>query len=257
MVKYNMVSIVIPVYNAEKYIAETIMSVLAQTYPDWELILVDDCSTDGSVACINEVLLVVPDKVRERIKVISKEKNEGAAAARNAGLQAAKGRYLAFLDGDDLWLADKLEKQLAFMEKTGAAFSFTGYEFGDERAVGNGKAVHVPPTLNYRGALSRTVISTITVLFDMTVIDKDLLEMPSIKSEDTATWWRILRNGHTAYGLDEVTAIYRRYPHSLSADKLEAVRRIWYLYRHQEGLGLLDSLWNFVFWAVRATLRRM
>ncbi|MDR0220626.1 MAG: glycosyltransferase [Lachnospiraceae bacterium] len=252
-----MVSIVIPVYNAEKYIAETIKSVLAQTYTDWELILVDDGSADESVARIAEVLLVVPDKVRGRIQVIRKEKNEGAAAARNAGLYLAKGRYLAFLDGDDLWLPDKLAKQLAFMEKTGAAFSFTGYEFGDENAAPSGKVVHVPPTLDYRGALSRTVISTITVLFDVSVLGKELLEMPSIKSEDTATWWRILRNGHTAHGLDEVTAIYRRYPRSLSADKLEAVRRIWRLYRHQEGLGLCYSLWNLAFWAVRATLRRI
>jgi teichuronic acid biosynthesis glycosyltransferase TuaG len=252
-----MVSIVIPVYNAEKYIAETIKSVLAQTYSDWELILVDDGSTDETIARITDVLLVVPDKVREHIYVIHKEQNEGAAAARNTGLHKAKGRYLAFLDGDDLWLADKLEKQLAFMEKTGAAFSFTGYEFGDEKAVSTGRAVHVPPTLNYREALSRTVISTITVLFDMTVISKELLEMPPIKSEDTATWWRILRSGHTAYGLDEVTAIYRRYPHSLSADKLEAIRRIWNLYRRQEGLGLPYSLWNLAFWAVRAAWRRI
>jgi teichuronic acid biosynthesis glycosyltransferase TuaG len=252
-----MVSIVIPVYNAEKYIAATIKSVLSQTYSDWELILVDDGSTDESVARIAEVLLLVPDQVRGRIQLICQEQNRGAAAARNAGLRAAKGRYLAFLDGDDLWLAEKLEKQLAFMERTGAAFSFTGYEFGDENACGSGKVVHVPPTLSYRQALSRTVISTITVLFDLTAIGKELLEMPAIKSEDTATWWRILKSGHTAYGLDEVTAIYRRYPRSLSADKLEAVRRIWNLYRRQEGLGLLYSTWNFVFWAVRATLRRV
>jgi teichuronic acid biosynthesis glycosyltransferase TuaG len=251
-----MVSIVIPVYNAEKYIAATIKSVLAQTYSDWELILVDDGSTDGSVACIAEVLLVVPDKVRERIYVIRKEENEGAAAARNTGRSAAKGRYLAFLDGDDLWLPDKLEKQLAFMERTGAAFSFTGYEFGDENAVGSGKVVHVPPILDYRKALSRTIIFTSTVFFDTAVIDKELLEMPKVKSEDTATWWRILRSGHNACGLDEVTVIYRRPPRSLSADKLEAVRRIWRLYR-REGFGLFYSLWNLAFWAVRATLRRI
>jgi teichuronic acid biosynthesis glycosyltransferase TuaG len=252
-----MVSIVVPVYNAEKYVITTIKTKLAQTYKDWELILVDDCSTDGSVARIRDFTAQLSDDLQKRLHLIEKDKNEGAAAARNDGLERAKGQYLAFLDADDVWHESKLELQLAFMEEKGAAFSFTAYEFGDEQAQGTGRVVHVPPTLSYRQALSRTVISTTTVIFDLSVIDKALLEMPSIKSEDTATWWRILRNGHLAYGLDKVTAIYRRIPHSLSANKLEAVRRIWYLYRRVEGLGLFASAWYFVFWAVRATWRRL
>jgi teichuronic acid biosynthesis glycosyltransferase TuaG len=191
------------------------------------------------------------------LHLIEKEQNEGVAAARNSGLERAQGRYLAFLDADDVWHEEKLERQLAFMEEKGAAFSFTAYEFGDEQAQGTGKVVKVPPTLDYRQALSRTIIFTTTVMFDLTAIDKALLEMPKIKSEDTATWWRVLRNGHLAYGLNETLAVYRRPPLSLSASKIEAVRRIWYLYRQAEGLGLFASGWHFVFWAVRATWRRL
>lgn len=252
-----MISIVVPVYNAEKYIAETIRMVQAQTCGDWELILVDDCSADGSVACIEAYLKQMEDRDREQIRLIRKERNEGAAAARNQGLSCSQGRFLAFLDADDVWLPDKLEKEMAFMEAKEAAFVFTAYEFGNEKAEGTGKIVTVPERLHYRAALSRTVIFTSTVLFDCDKIDRELLKMPAVESEDTATWWNILRNGYTAWGLNEVTAIYRRPPRSLSANKLTAVRRIWNLYRRVEKLSFVDSIGHFVFWAVRATLRRL
>lgn len=132
-----------------------------------------------------------------------------------------------------------------------------GYEFGDSEGVGNGKVVHVPETLTYKKALSRTVIFTTTVLFDLEKISKDLVSMPRVKSEDTATWWRILRNGYTAYGLDENLAVYRRPASSLSSNKLEAIRRIWHLYRKQEKLSLPVSAWHFCFWAWRAVARRV
>ena len=248
-----MVSIVVPVYNAKKYIAKTIEMVEAQTYKDWELILVDDCSRDGSVACIEELI----SSQAKRIKLIKKERNEGAAAARNTGIDAAIGRYIAFLDADDVWQADKLEKQIAFMEKTGAAFSFHSYEFGDEEARPTGKVVHAPKTLNFRQALSRTVIFTTTVMFDTEKIDMEIIHMPMVPSEDTATWWRILKSGIIAYGMDENLAIYRRPAKSLSSNKLLAIERIWFLYRNIADLSVLESLFYFGGWAVRATLRRI
>ena len=252
-----MVTIVVPVYNAARYITATIESVLAQTYDDWELILVDDASDDESLAIIEGIVRTLPEERRRRIRVIRQEQNSGPARARNTGLAAATGRYLAFLDADDVWTADKLEKQRRFAAEKGAAFNFTAYEFGDENAIGQGRVVAVPPTLTYREALSRTVISTITVMFDLEQIDKSLLEMPEIKSEDTATWWRVLRHGHVAHGLNEVTAIYRRLSGTLSANKLEAVRRIWQLYRREAGLSIGRSICFFVPWAFRATLRRL
>lgn len=250
----GLVSIIVPVYNAGIYIEETINSVCAQTYTEWELILVDDQSKDNTLAVVKSCLDAKGD---ERIRLIEKKTNEGAAAARNTGIDAAKGRFIAFLDADDLWMPDKLEKELAFMQEKQAAFVFTAYEFGNENALGTGKVVHVPEELTYRKALSRTVIFTTTVLFDSEKTGRDLIKMPMVKSEDTAAWWKILKSGITAYGLDEVLAVYRRPPSSLSSNKLEAVRRIWNLYRREEKLSLPYSCYNLFFWAVRATLRRL
>ena len=249
-----MISIVVPVYNAAEYILKTIEMVQAQTFKDWELILVDDCSKDNSCEVIESYLAKQPD---ERIRFIRKEKNEGAALTRNRGIQEAKGRYIAFLDADDVWLPQKLEKQMEFMKKKNVGFVFAAYEFGDEKAKGTGRIVQVPESLTYRKALSRTVIFTTTVLLDTEKISKELIYMPNVPSEDSATWWQILRAGNTAYGMADVVAIYRRPAKSLSSNKLKAIQRIWYLYRKVEKLSLLTSCVVFVGWAYRATMRRI
>ena len=249
-----MISIVVPVYNAENYIRETMEMVRKQSYRDWELLLVDDASSDGSVQVMEKYLEECKDG---RIHIIKKEKNEGAAAARNEGIRLAKGRYLAFLDADDIWLSDKLSLQLEFMEKNQSSFVFTAYEFGDEKAVGTGKIVHVPSKLTYEEALSRTVIFTTTVLLDTEKIGKELIYMPRVPSEDSVTWWQILRKGYVAEGLDRVTAIYRRPEKSLSSNKFKAMKRIWFLYRKVEKLPLIKSSFLFVGWAYRATRRRI
>lgn len=251
-----MISVITPVYNAVGYIDDTIASVLAQDYEDWELILVEDGSVDGT----REKLLSMTEAcdADDRIKLILLDDNLGkAAGARNRGIDEATGRYIAFLDADDIWKPDKLSTQLDFMEKSGAAFSFTAYEFGDAFASGTGRVVSVPDSLTYKRALSRTVIFTSTVMFDTERIDKELIHMPYIASEDTATWWNILRTGIEARGIDKVLTIYRRPASSLSSNKLTAVKRIWALYRQQEHLGILKSAWYFAGWAVRATLRRI
>lgn len=285
------VSIIVPVYRAEPYIAETVAMVKKQTYPDWELLLIEDCSPDDSTAVIRKTLAenefsnvraehkdigngvqgsFSPDRwqnirsieeyqdtLGRRILLVCKEKNEGAAAARNTGLSMAQGRYIAFLDADDVWYAEKLEKELRFMRDKHAGFVFAAYEFGDEQAHPTGKVVHVPEELTYRQALSRTVIFTTTVLFDRTIIPADLLKMPAVASEDTATWWQILRAGYRAYGLNEVLAIYRRPAKSLSSNKFVAVKRIWNLYRRQENLSVTAAVRYFVLWAYRAAARRL
>lgn len=249
-----MVSVIVPVYHVEKYIVETMDCVRRQTYTDWELLLVEDCGGDR---CVQMIRQYIEDTGDDRIRLIRQPSNMGAAMARNRGVKEARGRYIAYLDADDLWEPEKLERELAFLKEKDAAFVFTGYEFADEHGVGLGKVVRVPETLVYRQALSNTTIFTTTVMFDTSKISKELLEMPVIKSEDTALWWKVLRAGYTAYGLDENLVKYRRAGRSLSSNKLEAIRRIWYLYRKAEGMSVAASAWHFCFWALRAVRRRI
>lgn len=247
------VSIIVPVYNVKAFIEETIQCVLAQTFSDWELLLIEDGSTDGTGEFLVEYLRKKPD---ERIAVYPIA-NTGAAAARNYGLTLAKGRFITYLDADDLWEPEKLEHQLAFVKKKDAAFCFTGYEFADENGKGLGKIVHVPETLVYKQALQNTTIFTSTVMFDTDKLSKEEITMPQIKSEDTALWFRILRSGYTAYGLNENLVKYRRSSGTLSSNKIEACRRIWNLYRKAEKLSVPYSVYNFCFWALRAVKRRV
>jgi len=249
-----MISIISPVYNAKQYIAQTIDSVRQQTETDWEWILVEDCSTDGTREYLRDLLQQINDP---RIRLVEKEQNGGAARARNLALEMAAGRYIAYLDADDLWDPRKLEKELDFIKSKDAAFVFTGYEFATEDGIGTGKIVKVPATINYKQALQNTTIFTTTVMFDTEKIEKDFLQMPMIKSEDTALWWKVLATGIVAYGLDENLAKYRRPAKSLSSNKIEALRRIWNLYRKQAGLSVVASAWNFCFWAIRAVARRV
>ena len=250
-----MTSIIIPVHNASETIRQTARSVQNQTDTDWELIFVDDASTDDSA----DVIRTIIQNTTQMMSLIQLEEGGSAARARNAGIEAAMGRYIAFLDADDLWMPEKLSRTLAFMKETGAAFAFTAYAFGDAGANPTGKEVRVPDTLTFRQALSRTVIFTSTVVFDTQQIAKKWIKMPEIESEDTATWWRVLRKGVTAYGLDEVLTVYRRSGGTLSSNKITAVKRIWNLYRNPgvADLGVLSSLVHFAGWAVRATLRRI
>lgn len=256
----GLVSIIVPVHNAENFIEDTIDCVRGQSYKNWELILIEDGSTDHTMDRMKACLEEIRD---ERIRLVERkigspeEKNFGAARARNLGLSLAKGRYIAYLDADDRWREDKLERELAFLREKQAGFVFTGYEFGDEKAEGTGKVVHVPQTLSYEQALANTTIFTSTVMMDTEKIDKALMEMPYIKSEDTASWWKILKTGVTAYGLDENLVIYRRAGKSLSSNKIEALRRIWNLYRQAAGLSVFASACHFVPWAYRAVKRRV
>ena len=202
----KLVSIIVPVYNAEKFIRETIQTVLNQTYRNWELLLVNDCSTDSSKSIIKEY-----EKKDNRIHLIELEQNSGAAIARNTGIEKSNGRYIAFLDADDLWDNQKLEMQLKFIKEHDYEFTYTGYEFADENGNKNGKIVDVPDNINYKQALKNTTIFTSTVIFDVKKLGKDLIKMPNVKrGQDTATWWKVLKTGIVAHGLQESLSIYRR-----------------------------------------------
>lgn len=249
------ISIVIPIYNAASYIEDALASIKEQTYSNWEVILVDDKSTDESLQILeNWTQENGPDKIR----LLKNEKNSGPAYSRNQGIKAAKGQYLVYLDADDVWDKTKLEKQLAFMKEKRCAFSFTGYEFADENAVRNGKVVCVPQQIVYEEALKNTTISTITVMFDREQIPTEILLMPeNCQREDTATWWNILKHGYTAYGLDEPLSVYRRHAGSHSANKVKAVLGTYRMYREQEHMGFFKTMGymlNYIYGAVRRRL---
>jgi len=250
--KNSLISIVVPVYQVERFIIETIESVQKQSYENWELLLVDDCSKDRSCAIIEEK--AAKDA---RICLIRQKTNQGAAAARNCGVCHAKGRYLCFLDSDDLWESDKLMSELMFMQEKQARFVFTGYEFADEYGKGLGKIVRVPEEITYSEALKNTTIFTSTVMIDRAQIQDEDIFMPLIASEDTATWWHLLKIYGKAYGLDKNLVKYRRSANTLSSNKLEAIKRIWGLYRRQERLNVFYSAYCMCFWALRAVLRRV
>lgn len=247
----DLVSIIVPVYNAEEFINDTIKTVQDQTYKNWELIMIDDCSTDRST---EQILKYKSDK----IKLIKLKKNSGAAICRNTGIKEAKGRYIAFLDADDLWKKEKLEVQLEFMKEKKCAFSFTGYEFADKDGVGNGKIVKVPEKINYKQALKNTTIWTSTVMFNMNKLKKEDIYMPDVKrGQDTATWWKVLKTGVEAYGLNKNLSIYRRSTGTLSSNKFKALKRTWDLYRNVERLNIFYSLYNFLWYCFNAARRRI
>lgn len=257
-VKPGLVSIIVPVYNAEPFIAETIAQIQAQTYANWELLMVDDCSTDSG-----RELIAKESEKDERIRLIVQRENGGAAKARNRGLTAAVGQYICFLDADDIWLSEKLEAEIEFMQELQkttdpkAGFVFMGYEFADEKGRGLGKVVHVPEKISYRQALRNTTIFTSTVMIDRNVIPDEDIMMPCVASEDTATWWQILKRHGTGYGLDLNLVKYRRSANTLSSNKLTAIKRIWNLYRRQEKLSVVSSAYCMIFWACRAVFRRI
>ena len=225
-VKNDLVSIIIPVYNAERFIEDTIKTVQEQTYTDWELILVNDYSTDGSKEIIKKFLS------DNRISLINLEKNSGVAIARNTGIKSATGDYICFLDADDLWNKQKLQKQVNFMIQKKCPFSFTGYEFADETGRPNGKKVYVPEQLNYNQALKNTTISTITVMFNMHILTKEQIYMPNVKGEDTATWWKVLKQG---YDVDKNSAILNFY--ELFIDKKN---QLYFLKQYWKKILMLD-----------------
>ncbi len=250
-----LVSIIVPVYHAKEYIVQTIRCVEEQTFHGWELILVDDCGGDGSLGRMQELREASP--CRDQIRIVRNEKNLGAAESRNHGVREARGRYIAFLDADDVWLPTKLEEQLLFMRQKGIGFSFTSYEFGDEEAVPTGRVVHVPGRLDFRHALSRTVIFTSTVIFDTRIVPKAQIRMPDMASEDTALWWTILKTGVTAYGMDRALTVYRRPAQSLSSNKKSSVKRLWNLLIEVAGCSKIAAFFHLIGWAFHATMRRI
>ena len=249
-----LVSVVMPAYNASSYIEEAIRSVVDQTYPNGELIVVDDGSTDGTLDIA--MRLAGEDG---RIRVIPLSGNGGAACARNHALARCSGGAIAYLDADDVWLPEKLERQVAFMREVSCPMSFTSYETID--AQGNHRNyVHVPAALDYEGYLKNTVTCGHTAVFDLDQVDIEWLKVagrPFDFPDDLCAWLSVLKRGGVARGLDEVLAKNRKHGASRSADKRRAVRRTWNQYRRIEGMGFAKSAYCLFWQLFHAVKKRM
>lgn len=237
------VSIIMPLYNCQAYMSESIDSVLNQTYSSWELILVDDNSTDSTLRVAKEFELS-----DQRIKVLELKNNSGAAVARNTAIALASGRYIAFLDSDDLWHEEKLSKQLSFMQDNQVAFTYSSYKQIDEE----GKLlaeISVPSKVGYKQLLKTNVIGCLTVIYDTKMIGKH--EMPLIrKRQDFGLWLKLLKTVDYAYGIKEPLAFYRVRKGSISSNKLSAAKFTWDLYRKIECLPLHKALYYFSCYAI-------
>lgn len=235
------ISIITPTYNAEKYIEETIDSVINQSYTNWEMVIVDDGSTDGTVNIIRDY----QDKYN-KIKLIVLSKNQGAGIARNTAIEKANGRYIAFLDSDDQWLPEKLETQLRYMQKNQIAFSFSSYNRRqtDESGIHVIKKVEVPKTANYQQLLKKCAVGCLTVMIDTSLTGK--IAMKNIRArQDYALWLELTRKGFLAHGIPDVLAIYRVRGNSISSNKLKMAKQNWIVYRQVEKLSLSKSIWYF------------
>ena len=249
----DMVSVITPTWNSENYIKETIASVQAQTYKNWEMVIVDDCSTDSTVAIIREIAEKEP-----RIRLYRQSENMGAAKARTRAMQESNGRFIAYLDADDIWKPEKLQRQVDFMLKNGCGFSCTSYEVIDDSGNKLNKEVHMLKKVNYIGFLTHNLLQTVGIMVDTDIVDKEYLVMPDIRRrQDAATWLQILKAGYDCYGLDIILAEYRRAQASLSSNKFKAVKGMWSLYRDIEHLSLPFSCYCFVRYAFTAVWKRI
>ena len=242
------VSVVLPMHNSSKHIEQCIDSVLKQTYNDIELIIVDDKSLDDSLKKVESI-------EDSRIKIIKLTENVGAAHARNTGIDMTTGDYIAFIDSDDFWNLDKLEKQVKFMKENNYTFIYGGYAY--LKRNGETHIAHVPTAINYKQALKNTTIFTSTVMFNMKYLTKENIYMPNIqRGQDTATWWKVLKTGINAYGIDEVLSFYRVGEKSLSSNKFKALKRSWNLYK-REDISYIKKIYCFSCYVFNAIKRRL
>lgn len=235
----DLVSIIMPTYNSGEFVIESILSIQAQTCPNWELLITDDCSSDNTVDLVQD--LAVKDR---RIKFFQLSENGGAGIARNHSIEKAAGRYIAFCDSDDQWVPNKLEKQLQFMRQHDLAFTYTSYEKIDEAGNSIG-SVTCLPRVTHKTMLRNNYIGCLTVVYDTRTLGKQF--MPIIrKRQDWALWLKILKQCPEARGLQEHLSIYRDRSGSISSNKIEMVKFNWIIFNDVEKLGILRSSWCMI-----------
>ncbi|WP_060983145.1 glycosyltransferase family 2 protein [Vibrio splendidus] len=246
-------TIITPIYNAEKFLNDTLESISAQNYTDWEAILINDNSNDASL----KIALSFAQR-DSRFKVINRHESGGAAKARNDGIRQAKGRYIAFLDSDDVWLSDKLHTQISYMKCNDVAFSFTSYKFLTENGVAK-KEVKAPERITYTQLLKGNVIACLTAVYDTDKLGK--VFMPDIlKRQDFGLWLKITKMGVVGHGIQTPLAYYRLREGSISSAKFNTMLYTWRLYREVEKLSLVSSAYylsNHLFGALFKRFKNM
>lgn len=240
------VSVITPIYNAEKYLRKTLDSILAQTYKDIEIVLVDDCSSDDSANIIREYMQKHPE-----IVYFLQETNQGAGAARNKALELATGQYVAFLDSDDIWYPNKVSKQIELMEKRNCPFSYTAIEMIDENDNLLKNKRNIKETCDYKYLLHNTIIATSSVIIDRTILGD--FRMPLRRGgQDYATWLILLREGCLARGINETLVKYRIGSNSLSSNKFKSIKQIWEIQSQDEGINKLRVCLNIALFTLNA-----
>ena len=236
----GLISVIIPSYNAEKTIEKAIQSVIVQTYSNIEVIIVDDCSKDGTVK--TAISYAAKDN---RIKVLQNQTNMGVALTRNKGVKKAQGDWIAFLDSDDRWIPSKLEKQSDILKRNPmCSLCYTGSAFEDNKGTQCRYTLPVPQKLKYNDLLKQNLISCSSVLVKKKALMEFPMESDSMIHEDLATWLKILKDGSEAIGIDEPLLIYTISSQSKSGNKLRAARMQWKTYQI-EGIGYLKSIRYF------------
>ncbi len=246
-----LVSIVTATYNSARFIQETYASIASQTIKDWEWIITDDCSTDSTVHIIKSICMN-----DSRVSFTVNQKNTGAAVSRNTSLSKCKGEFIAFIDSDDLWLPNKLEKQIEFMSM-GYDFTFTGYELINETGNNLNKKIDIKPhsSIKYKDLLKKKVtLGCSSVMLRRNAFTD--IEMPLLRTgQDYALWLKLLRSGAKADLLPAVLMKYRIVSNSISRNKFKKAKRQWEIYREIEGIDAFHSLVYFLHYAVRAIAR--
>lgn len=240
------VSVIMPAYNASQFIAQAIESVLNQTYNNWELIVVDDCSNDDTINIIEN--FCVNDS---RIRLIKHKRNQGVAVARNTALDVATGDFIAFLDADDKWISNKLELQIDFMIKNNYVLTYTGYQKFDSDTGTKGKVIICPEKMAANDIYKNTAIACLTVMVNRKAVG--VFHMPNLShTEDQITWQQILDRGYTAYGLNENLSLYREGNQSLTSNQISSAKKQWQTYRNYYGFSIPKSIYYFTLYTLNA-----
>lgn len=242
----DLISVIVPVYNAEKYILETINSIISQTYDNLEIILIDDCSTDDSLKILEQVK-------DPRIRIIKLKENKGVANARNIGIEKSNGEFIAFIDSDDTWEKNKLEVQINFLNKLKSDLCYSGYRIVNSNNEVIKDKIEIPFKTSYSKLLTTNVIACSTVMIRKSAIKK--CKFKKIKHEDYIMWLELAKKNVSMIGLNKVLMNYRKHNTSISSNKLKSATWVWNIYRNVEKLPFIKCVYYEFTYMIKGVIK--